>query len=65
MRAVLEWALDAAPSAGLRLATWLEAFWVVRDPVEGSVWLERLLARTPDAEPDASSPGLARARRHV
>ena len=37
---------------GLRLATGLEAFWVVRDPVEGASWLERLLAAAPDADPE-------------
>jgi predicted ATPase/class 3 adenylate cyclase len=51
VRAVLEWALDHDPARGLRLATWLETFWIVRDPVEGAGWLERLLARAPDAEP--------------
>ncbi len=51
-RAVLEWALRHDPNRGLRLATWLEAFWVVRDPVEGASWLERLLAAAPDAEPE-------------
>ena len=51
VRAVLDWAAEHDPVAGLRLATSLEAFWVVRDPVEGSAWLERLMARAPDAEP--------------
>jgi len=51
VRAVLEWALDRDPPRGLRLASWLEAFWVVRDAVEGAGWLERLLAETPDADP--------------
>ncbi len=51
-RAVLEWALDRDPERGLHLATWLEAFWVVREPVEGASWLERLLAAAPDADPE-------------
>ncbi len=51
VRAVLDWALEHDPGRGLRLATWLEAFWVVRDPFEGASWLERLIARAPDAEP--------------
>ena len=51
VRAVLEWALEHDPERGLRLATWLEAFWVVRDPVEGALWLERLLSRSPEADP--------------
>ncbi|MGL6279552.1 MAG: ATP-binding protein, partial [Gaiella sp.] len=50
VRAVLDWALDHDPHRGLRLATWLEAFWVVRDPFEGATWLERLIARTPTAD---------------
>lgn len=57
-RAVLEWALDHDPQRGLHLATWLEAFWVVRDPEEGAAWLERLLARAPDAEPDLRARAL-------
>ena len=51
MRAVLDWAAERDPDRGLRLAALLEAFWVVRDPIEGAAWLERLLARAPDAEP--------------
>jgi predicted ATPase/class 3 adenylate cyclase len=51
VRAVLDWATEHDPVPGLRLATWLEAYWVVRDPLEGSAWLERLLALSPDAEP--------------
>ena len=58
VRAVLDWALDHAPELGLRLASWLEAYWVVRDPVEGSAWLERLLAGAPDAEPKLRAAGL-------
>ena len=50
-RAVLAWSVDHDPQRGLHLATWLEAFWVVRDPVEGAAWLERLLERTTDGDP--------------
>jgi len=50
-RAVLAWSVDHDPARGLHLAAWLEAFWVVRDPVEGAAWLERLLERTADADP--------------
>lgn len=52
VRAVLEWALDRDPERGLRLATWLEALWVVRDPVEGAAWLEALLTAIPAADPE-------------
>ncbi len=51
IRAVLEWSLDADPERGLRLAAWMESFWVVRDPIEGASWLERLLDRADDADP--------------
>ena len=51
VRAVLGWALDHDAIRGLQLATWLETFWIVRDAGEGAGWLERLLARAPDAEP--------------
>ncbi|WP_411277995.1 ATP-binding protein [Gaiella sp.] len=52
VRAVLEWAVKRDPERGLRLATWLEALWVVRDPVEGAAWLEALLAATPATDPE-------------
>ena len=58
VRAVLEWALDRDPSRGLRLATMLETYWVVRDPVEGAGWLERLLEAAPDAEPTLRAQAL-------
>ena len=51
MRSVLEWALERDPDRGLYLATWLEAYWVVRDPMEGTSWLEGFLARARTAEP--------------
>jgi predicted ATPase/class 3 adenylate cyclase len=49
-RAVLAWSVDHDPARGLHLAAWLEAFWVVRDPVEGAAWLERLLELTADGD---------------
>ncbi len=52
VRAVLEWALRQDPERGLHLATWLEAFWVVRDPAEGASWLEQFLAAAPAADPE-------------
>ena len=58
VRAVLDWAAEHDPERGLRLATWLEAFWVVRDPVEGASRLEQLLARAPDAEPQLRAHAL-------
>jgi len=51
VRSVLDWASSHDPRRGLVLAASLEAFWVVRDPVEGASWLERLLALAADAEP--------------
>lgn len=51
VRAALEWALERDPDRGLFLATWLEAYWVVRDPAEGTSWLEQFLSLTPTAEP--------------
>jgi hypothetical protein len=52
VRAVLDWSLESDSVRGLQLATWLEAFWVVRDPAEGASWLERLLAAAPAADPE-------------
>ena len=51
IRALLAWAADRAPECGLELMTALESFWVVREPVEGAAWLERLLQGAPDAPP--------------
>ena len=58
VRAVLEWALEHDPERGLRLATSLEAWWVVRETVEGSSWLERLLAAAEGAESDLRARAL-------
>jgi len=52
VRAVLDWSLVRDPPRGLRLATWLEAFWVIRDPAEGASWLELFLAAAPAADPE-------------
>ena len=51
VRASLAWAAEHEPELGLRLACALESFWVVRDPVGGAAWLERLLARVGNVEP--------------
>src|SRR3954454_23598659 len=58
VRAVLDWALEREPERGLDLAASLEGFWLVREPSEGASWLEPLLARTPDAEPELRAHGL-------
>jgi tetratricopeptide (TPR) repeat protein len=49
VRASLAWSLDRDRVRGLRLATALEEFWVIRDPTEGADWLERLLDAASDA----------------
>ncbi len=51
VRAVLDWALAGDPAVGLRLATYLETYWIVREPVEGQAWLERFLGLTDAADP--------------
>jgi predicted ATPase/class 3 adenylate cyclase len=55
IRAALDWATVHDPELGLRLATSLEQFWFVNDPVEGGRWLRQLLAAAPH------SPALLRA----
>jgi predicted ATPase/DNA-binding SARP family transcriptional activator len=58
VRAALEWALESAVEAGLRLATLLGRFWAAHDHSrEGGDWLARLLQR-----PDALQCAQARAR---
>ncbi|MBA2332367.1 MAG: adenylate/guanylate cyclase domain-containing protein, partial [Actinobacteria bacterium] len=49
IRSLLDWAVDCAPEHGLELMTALEAFWVVREPVEGALRFERLLQAAPEA----------------
>src|SRR4051812_5104347 len=58
MRAVFDWAAERDPERGLALAASLEGFWLVREPIEGASWLELLLARTPDAEPELRAHAL-------
>jgi tetratricopeptide (TPR) repeat protein len=43
-RAALAWATEHDTVRGLELATALGEFWVLREPTEGTSWLERLLA---------------------
>lgn len=50
MRAALDWALTNEPERGLALAAALEGFWLVREPMEGTSWLEPLLASATGAE---------------
>ncbi len=49
IRGALQWASEHDPIRGLELATALEEFWVIREAVEGSLWLERLLEASPHA----------------
>src|SRR3954454_1149848 len=58
MRAVFDWAAERDPERGLALAASLEGFWLVREPIEGASWLELLLARAPDAEPELRAHAL-------
>lgn len=51
IRSALDWAVEGDPERGLKLATWLEAFWVVRDPTEGTTRIQRLLDTCPNADP--------------
>jgi predicted ATPase/class 3 adenylate cyclase len=51
VRAALDWAQTNEPERGLALAAALEGFWLVREPMEGTSWLEPLLASATDAEP--------------
>jgi predicted ATPase/class 3 adenylate cyclase len=51
VRAALTWAVEHDAVLGLELATALEEFWVVRDPTEGTSWLERLLPAASEAPP--------------
>ena len=52
IRSALGWSLSSGNAvAGLRLASTLEKFWVVRDHVEGFRWLSEALADADDAPP--------------
>ena len=52
VRAALTWAVEEDPTLGLDLGAALEEFWVVREPVEGALWLQRLLGAAGDAPPE-------------
>jgi len=56
LRAALAWGADHAAAAALAMALDLTRFWASNQTTEGRAWLERLLARVPDA------PNHARAR---
>jgi len=58
IRAALGWALENDPELGIELSVALEEFWVIRDPVEGASWHERLLEAAPDAPPALRAGGL-------
>jgi predicted ATPase/class 3 adenylate cyclase len=58
IRAALRWALEKEPELALELSVGLEEFWVIRDPVEGATWHERLLEAAPDAPPALRAAGL-------
>jgi predicted ATPase len=51
LRAAIDWAFDADPELGLRLAVSLENFWVTNNPEEGVRRFEALLARAANAPP--------------
>ena len=63
LRAALDWALErGAETIGLRLAAALGHFWAIRGHLtEGRAWLERALARRPEAPPDARAGVLSAA----
>jgi predicted ATPase len=48
LRAALRFGLDYDPPAALRLASALEALWMVRSVGEGRTWLDEALARAPE-----------------
>jgi predicted ATPase len=49
LRAALGWWSETEPELALRLATALDALWIVTDPSEGMRWYEALLDKTADA----------------
>ena len=51
IRGALGWGLEHAPAEALDVAACFEGFWVVRAPLEGAAWLDRLLRRAQDADP--------------
>jgi predicted ATPase/class 3 adenylate cyclase len=60
VRAALDWAIGAGETElGLRIATAMEQFWVVNDPVEGRRWFGDLFEHATDAiEPAVVAGGL-------
>ena len=48
VRAAIDWALDADPVLGLRLATSFETFWISYSPFEASRMFEELVGRIDD-----------------
>jgi predicted ATPase/DNA-binding SARP family transcriptional activator len=59
LRGALAWADQADPQTELRIAVGLFEFWLSRShSQEGSDWLERALAQTPDAEPSLRARAL-------
>ena len=58
LRAALGWWFETQPELALRLATALDAFWLVTDPSEGMRWYETLLDKAPDAPLDLRARAL-------
>ena len=58
IRAALAWSLENDPELGLHLSVALEEFWVIRGPVEGTGWHERLLEAAPGAPSAVRAAGL-------
>ena len=52
VRAAIDWALEADPVLGLRLATALENFWISHSPFEASRMFEELVERADDMPHD-------------
>jgi predicted ATPase len=52
VRAAIEWALEADPVLGLRIATGLENFWISYSPFEGRRMFDELVERASDAPPE-------------
>jgi predicted ATPase len=56
LRAALAWLLDHDPPAALRMAASLGDYWLLRGRLaEGRTWLERAVARTPEATRDVAT----------
>ncbi len=64
LRAALGWYARGQPALGLRLATVLAAFWLLRGHLTtGASWLERMLEATPEADPADRATALVAAGR--